>query len=56
MKLKSLAVVVAKFVSILACLYFFVCSLSFLSSSFRILGGKNIGGNFKLIFFKEHIL
>ena len=27
----------------LACLYFFVCSLSFLSISFRLIGGRNIG-------------
>ena len=31
-------------ISILICLYFFICSLSFLSDSFRLIGGKNIGG------------
>ena len=35
---------VVKLVLLLTCLYFFICSLSFLSDSFRILGGKNIGG------------
>ena len=32
--------------SLLLCLYFFICSLSFLSDSFRILGGKNLGSLF----------
>ena len=32
--------------SLLTCLYFFICSLSFLSDSFRILGGRNIGALF----------
>eukprot|EP00092_Neocalanus_flemingeri_P030000 GFUD01032570.1.p1 GENE.GFUD01032570.1~~GFUD01032570.1.p1 ORF type:complete len:613 (+),score=165.86 GFUD01032570.1:180-2018(+) len=44
--LKEIAVTVTKLVSLLACLYFFICSLSFLSDSFRILGGKNIGALF----------
>ena len=42
-------VIIPVFVRVLAlltCLYFFVCSLSFLSDSFRILGGKNIGALF----------
>ena len=37
-------VVVGKAVLILTCLYFFICSLSFLSDSFRLLGGRNLGG------------
>jgi hypothetical protein len=28
----------------LASLYFFICSLSFLSTGFRVAGGRNIGG------------
>ena len=35
-----------RILSFLACFYFFLCSLSFLSDSFRILGGKNIGALF----------
>lgn len=45
-KMKEALVVTAKLLSLLACLYFFICSLSFLSDSFRILGGKNIGSLF----------
>jgi len=32
-----------KFLVLLVCMYFFVCSLSFLSSGFKIAGGKNLG-------------
>merc|ERR1711994_968077 len=42
-------VIIPVFVRVLAlltCLYFFICPLSFLSDSFRILGGKNIGALF----------
>ena len=35
-----------KFVSIFASLYLFVCSLTFLSNSFRILGGRNLSSLF----------
>ena len=41
--------IIPVFLRVLALLtyfYFFVCSLSFLSDSFRILGGKNIGALF----------
>jgi len=44
--LKEIVVTATKMISLLACLYFFICSLSFLSDSFRILGGKNIGALF----------
>ena len=43
-KAKTILLAIGKFVLILASLYFFICSLSFLSDSFRLLGGKNIGG------------
>ena len=43
-KAKDVFVVVGKAVLILTCLYFFICSLSFLSDSFRLLGGRNLGG------------
>merc|ERR1719436_1855055 len=39
---KDMTVTAARILGLLTCLYFF-CSLSFLSDSFRILGGKNIG-------------
>ena len=38
--------VVLRVSSLLLSLYFFICSLSFLSDSFRILGGKNLGSLF----------
>ena len=41
---KSISLVITKIVLILISLYFFICSLSFLSDSFRLLGGRNIGG------------
>ena len=40
---KEIVLTAFKVISLLTCLYFFICSLSFLSDSFRILGGKNIG-------------
>jgi len=50
-KLFEIALMTLKFISILASLYFFICSLSFLSDSFRLLGGKNIG-----VFFADSTL
>jgi len=44
--LRDIALTSMKVLSLLTCLYFFICSLSFLSDSFRILGGKNIGALF----------
>merc|ERR1712042_276165 len=41
-----MTVTAARILGLLTCLYFFICSLSFLSDSFRILGGKNIGALF----------
>jgi len=43
---KEVVMTVARVIAMLTCLYFFVCSLSFLSDSFRILGGRNIGALF----------
>ena len=48
-KAKDVFVVVGKAVLILTCLYFFICSLSFLSDSFRLLGGRNLGGESGLV-------
>lgn len=45
-KMKETITVATKIVSFFLCLYFFICSLSFLSDSFRILGGRNIGSLF----------
>jgi len=45
-RLCGIGLMVAKFLLILVSLYFFICSLSFLSDSFRLLGGKNIGAFF----------
>lgn len=44
--LREMTVTAARLLGLLTCLYFFICSLSFLSDSFRILGGKNIGALF----------
>eukprot|EP00090_Calanus_glacialis_P001344 TRINITY_DN10955_c0_g1_i3.p1 TRINITY_DN10955_c0_g1~~TRINITY_DN10955_c0_g1_i3.p1 ORF type:complete len:539 (-),score=124.86 TRINITY_DN10955_c0_g1_i3:137-1753(-) len=45
--LKEIALTTMRFMSLITCLYFFICSLSFLSDSFRLLGGKNLGALFK---------
>jgi len=44
--LKEIALTTMRLMTLITCLYFFICSLSFLSDSFRILGGKNIGALF----------
>ena len=44
-KLKAVLLTTVKLIMVLVSLYFFICSLTFLSDSFRLLGGKNIGGN-----------
>ena len=36
-------ILVAKVAAALLCLYFFVCSLSFLSTAFRLLSGRENG-------------
>ena len=40
--LAAAAAVCAKAAAMMAALYFFVCSLTFLSTAFRILGGRNL--------------
>ena len=42
-KIKRVATVFAKIVLLFVLLYFFICSLDFLSSAFRLLGGKAAG-------------
>jgi len=44
---KKILISLSRLVLMLGFLYFFICSLSFLSDSFRILGGKNVGSLFK---------
>jgi len=44
---RKIGISVVKFIFILVSLYFFICSLTFLSESFRLLGGKNIGAFFE---------
>eukprot|EP00092_Neocalanus_flemingeri_P038286 GFUD01041673.1.p1 GENE.GFUD01041673.1~~GFUD01041673.1.p1 ORF type:complete len:543 (-),score=130.41 GFUD01041673.1:76-1704(-) len=46
-KVKEAVVVAVKIILLLTCLYFFICSLSFLSDSFRMIGGRNLGALFK---------
>ena len=45
-KNKEILTTAVKLLSLVACLFFFICSLSFLADSFRILGGRNIGSLF----------
>ena len=47
-RVKRVLINVGKFVGVLACLYFFICSLDMLSSSFRLLSGRTTG-KFKLM-------
>ncbi|KAI0242725.1 Sodium-dependent phosphate transport protein 2B [Lamellibrachia satsuma] len=42
-KMKSMGVILVKLLLLLALLYLFVCSLTFLSDAFRLLGGKAAG-------------
>ena len=42
--LSKITMTIVKIIFILVSLYFFICSLSFLSDSFRLIGGKNLGG------------
>ena len=44
MEPRAVARVVGKVVLLVTCLYFFICSLSFLSDSFRMVGGRSLGG------------
>jgi len=45
-KIKRVTVTTSKFILLLGLLYMFICSLSFLSSAFRLLGGKTAGEAF----------
>ncbi|XP_074622100.1 sodium-dependent phosphate transport protein 2B-like [Acropora palmata] len=45
-KVKRVALFCAKIILLLGFLYFFICSLDFLSSAFRLLGGKTAGEAF----------
>ena len=45
MKATSFVKIGGKLTLLVACLYFFICSLSFLSDSFRMVGGRSLGGN-----------
>merc|ERR1711936_97705 len=47
MKAKSGLKVSGKLTLLIACLHFFICSLSFLSDSFRMVGGRSLGAFFK---------
>eukprot|EP00088_Acartia_fossae_P032832 TRINITY_DN3357_c0_g1_i10.p1 TRINITY_DN3357_c0_g1~~TRINITY_DN3357_c0_g1_i10.p1 ORF type:complete len:534 (+),score=66.21 TRINITY_DN3357_c0_g1_i10:73-1674(+) len=44
---KKILLTASRLILMIAFLYFFICSLSFLSDSFRILGGKNVGNLFE---------
>ena len=45
-RIKQFAKVILKTLGLLLSLYFFICSLTFLSNSFKILGGRNLSGLF----------
>ena len=47
-KWKQALIVVAKCFALLVILYMFICSLSFLASAFKLLGGKSTGKNLKI--------
>ena len=42
-KIKRVLLTIGKIIVLLGLLYMFICSLSFLSSAFRLLGGKTAG-------------
>ena len=44
METKSGVKVAGKILLLVTCLYFFICSLSFMSDSFRMVGGRSLGG------------
>merc|ERR1712110_473109 len=44
---KSTLKVAGKLTLLIACLYFFICSLSFLADSFRMVGGRSLGAFFE---------
>ena len=46
MNVKSALKVAGKLTLLIACLYFFICSLSFLADSFRMVGGRSLGGKY----------
>ena len=45
--LRAILSAMLKLLGLVAALYFFICSLTFLSTSFRILGGRNLSGLFQ---------
>ena len=47
-KWKQALIVIAKCFALLVILYMFICSLSFLASAFKLLGGKTAGKNLKI--------
>ena len=49
-KVKRVSLVLAKLILLLGLLYLFICSLSFLTSAFRLLGGKKAGKNLSFFF------
>ena len=51
-KLKRIALIFCKIILLLGLLYLFICSLDFLSSAFRLLGGKTAGE----VFSRDRIL
>ena len=42
--LGDMTVTAARILGLVTCLYFFICSLSFMSDSFRMVGGRSLGG------------
>ncbi|KAF2357966.1 Sodium-dependent phosphate transport protein [Trinorchestia longiramus] len=55
-KVKSVLLVVVKLTVVLGLLYLFVCSLDFLSTSFRLIAGKTTGAVFKNQFINNPIV
>ncbi|KAK6180804.1 hypothetical protein SNE40_008790 [Patella caerulea] len=46
-KVKRVVGMTVRVILVIACLYFFICSLDFLSSAFKLLGGKKAGEVFR---------
>ncbi|ESO93601.1 hypothetical protein LOTGIDRAFT_215991 [Lottia gigantea] len=46
-KCKRISLIFIRIILVLACLYFFICSLDFLSSAFKLLGGRKAGEVFQ---------
>ena len=54
-KVKRVLLTSAKLIILIGMLYLFICSLSFLTSAFRLLGGKKTGENHSYSFYINYM-